>query len=207
MPVTVKIDFAKMIAIQRKLRHIPGATDKAIKRAAKRTSGHGFTQISKQITKFSNIKAAITKDKMSKGASGKNGAFVRLKKTGRLGVRHFKPKYDETGVKYQIGKKDKILFVAKAFSGPPITVDYSPDKIDIRKKRKRNVRQYIKWKGNAAVRVGKSRLPIVFVKGVSPAGFFSKRKMLQPTQTELQRFFYKRLQHEVDFILKQKRGT
>lgn len=205
--VELKADFAGMVAVEQKLRKIPGATEKAIKRASKRAAAKGETQIRQSITKQSNIKSAIVKKKTKKGPSGKVGAFVGLMKSGRLGVRHFKAKHVQQGVKYQVGKKDKWLLIPGSFQGPWTQATKAFNKKGQKLKKPKPVfvpRPYAKWMGNAAVRVGKSRLPIVFIKGVSPAGFFWKRKLLKPSQKEIQDFFYKRLRHEIKFILMKK---
>lgn len=207
LSVTIGGDVLGLVAAEQRLKHIPGATDKAIKRAAARTALRGTTGILKQITKTSNIKSAISKERIKKGKAGKLGQFVKLERSGRLGVRHFKAKFDETGVKYQIGKKDKWLHVPRAFSGPPVklTADGVTKKGKV--KVKRHVVHYIKWRGNGAVRKGKSRLPIVFVKGVSPIGWFTIKKLRRPTKFDLREFFNERLRHEIKFILNQKKGT
>lgn len=184
--VDIKANVGAMAELEFRLRKYPKEIDKVIKRAAKRAATHGQSKIAKEIRTKSNIKSGITKEKMSKGASGKLGSFVRLEKTGRLGVRNFKAKQTTEGVKYQIGKKDKWLMSPSAFQGPRVGV------------------MNRKWKGNAAKRVGKKRLPIIFLKGVSPAGFFSKRKLLKPSKADIQTFYEKRLRQEIRFVLMRK---
>lgn len=205
--VEIKADLSSLAMLEAGLKGMNKQIDKATKRASKRTASKGFTGIRKQITKLSNIKAAVTKDAMKKGSEGKTGAFIMLKKTPRLGVRHFKAQQDQKGVKYQIGKGDKWLYVPGAFQGPHAQATKAFEKKG-RKFIKLAEPQAIvvprinpKWKGNAAVRVGKSRLPIVFLKGVSPAGFFAKRKLVKPNRKEIVKFFQNRFQHELRFEL------
>jgi len=216
MPATIRVSFSQMRDIENKLRNIPKGLEKVLKRASKRASSFGKTLIAKSISKDSNIKSRIVKEKISTGNRGKRGAFVRMKKTGRLGIRNFKATQTNEGVKYRIEKRGKWLFVPKAFQGPTFEITQIGEMVKQGRKkvfqrlaepRKAYVTyQNPKWQGNAAVRLGKKRLPIVFVKGVSPAGYFAARKMLKPTTKQIETFFKKRIQTEVDFLLKQKSG-
>lgn len=81
---------------------------------------------------------------------------VTLKKEKRLGLRHFGARQDKRGVSYKISKTGGRQRVDGAFQGPV------PGAIRI------------KWKGNVFKRVGKERLPIVQLKGVSPYGAYVK---------------------------------
>lgn len=89
-------------------------------------------------------------------------AIVSLKKTKRLGLRHFGSKQDKRGVSYKISKKGGRQRVDGAFMGP------KPGAIRT------------KWKGNAFKRVGKDRLPIVQIKGVSVYGAYVKNDLAGP---------------------------
>ena len=89
-------------------------------------------------------------------------AIVSLKKTKRLGLRHFGAKQDKRGVSYKIGKKGGRQRVDGAFMGP------TPGAIRT------------KWKGNAFKRVGDKRLPIVQIKGVSAFGVYVKNNLEGP---------------------------
>jgi len=212
--ISIKGGTVELVAAEQMLAHIPGATEKAIKRATTRTASFANTRIARAITRGSNIKAAITREKLKKGKIGDSGAYVRLNKTGRLGIRHFKGVQTETGVMFRVGKKDKWLFVPRAFTGPTREVTKIGEMVKQGRKKvyqrlaeprkSYTTQQNPKWKGNAAVRIGRKRLPIVFVKGVSPAGYFVKNKLELPGKMEISDFFRKRLRHEILFILKPK---
>lgn len=207
--LAIKGGTLELIAAEQRLKEIPGATEKAIKRAAKRTALKGSTSIVKQITKTSNIKSGITKERIKKGGRGKVGQFIRVDKSGRLGIRHFKARWTREGVSYQVEKGGKRLLVGGSFQGAWTTATKIANKKGERLKKPKQVfvpRPNPKWDGNAAVRKGKSRLPIVFLKGVSPLGWFTIKKMKRPNKSKLAKFFNERLRHEIRFILKKKKG-
>jgi hypothetical protein len=83
---------------------------------------------------------------------------VSIAKTRRLGLRHFGAKQDKTGVSFKISKQGGRQRVQGAFQGPKPGV------------------MNVKWKGNAFRRVGKERLPIIHLRGVSAFGAYVKNK-------------------------------
>jgi len=89
-------------------------------------------------------------------------AIVTLKKTKRLGLRHFGARQDKRGVSYKISKKGGRKRVDGAFQGPRPGV------------------MKTSWKGNAFKRVGNERLPIVALKGVSAYGAYAKNELSGP---------------------------
>lgn len=89
-------------------------------------------------------------------------AIVSLRKTPRLGLRHFGARQDKRGVSFKIAKSGKRGRVNGAFMGPkPGAVKTS-------------------WRGNAFKRVGAGRLPIVQLKGVSAFGAYVKNNLAGP---------------------------
>lgn len=83
---------------------------------------------------------------------------VSLRKTPRLGLRHFGARQDKKGVSYKIAKAGGRQRVDGAFQGPrPGLIKAS-------------------WKGNAFKRTGAARLPIVQMRGVSAYGAYLKNK-------------------------------
>ncbi len=95
-------------------------------------------------------------------SAGSLQAVVTLKKTQRLGLRHFGAKQDKKGVSYKIDKKGGRQRVNGAFQGP------RPGLVNV------------KWKGNVFMRQGKSRLPIVHLQGVSAWGAYVKNNLEGP---------------------------
>lgn len=190
---------------------IPNAIPTAIRRATKRTASKGKTNIIRQITDASNIKPKIAKEKSRDFRFGSTGAAVELRKTGRLGIRHFKGTQDEQGVFWQVGKDDQYKFMPRGFTGPTRKISKIATVTGKGKNREYKrlespktgyiTDQSSKWKGNAFVRAGKKRLPIVKVMGVSPWGFFTRRKMTGPAVEDLTKHLRERLVHEAKFIL------
>jgi hypothetical protein len=89
-------------------------------------------------------------------------AVVSLRKTPRLGLRHFGARQDKRGVSFKISKQGGRNRVDGAFQGPKPGV------------------MNVKWKGNAFRRVGKERLPIIHIRGVSAFGAYVKNKFTKP---------------------------
>jgi hypothetical protein len=87
---------------------------------------------------------------------------VSIAKTRRLGLRHFGARQDKRGVSFKISKQGGRQRVDGAFQGPKPGV------------------MNVKWKGNAFRRIGKERLPIIHLRGVSAFGAYIKNKFTQP---------------------------
>lgn len=108
-------------------------------------------------------------------------AVVSLKKTPRLGLRHFGAKQDKRGVSYKIGKKGGKSRADGAFTGP------KPGAIRT------------KWRGNAFKRVGKNRLPIVQIKGVSAWGAYVKNELTGPQVAEVSAELSDQMERRINF--------
>ena len=91
---------------------------------------------------------------------------VSIAKTLRLGLRHFGARQDKRGVSFKISKQGGRQRVDGAFQGPKPGV------------------MNVKWKGNAFRRIGKERLPIIHLRGVSAFGAYVKNKF---TKTQIKR--------------------
>lgn len=117
----------------------------------------------------------ITKDASPESVAAK----VVLSKTARLGMRHFAAKQDKRGVSYKIAKNGGRKRVDGAFQGPRPGV------------------MKASWKGNAFKRSGKSRLPIVQIKGPSVFGAYVKNELtpvqLESTREELRKQIERRI--------------
>jgi len=131
-------------------------------------------------------KVAIPKDEVEKPLSiraqateGNLSAVVSLKETKRLGLRHFAARQDKRGVSYKISKTGGRKRVDGAFQGPKPGV------------------MRMKWKGNAFKRVGKSRLPIVQLKGVSAYGTYKKNEMAGPQVKTIEGELSKQLERRI----------
>ena len=131
-------------------------------------------------------KVAIPKDEVEKPLSiraqateGNLSAVVSLKETKRLGLRHFAARQDKRGVSYKISKAGGRKRVNGAFQGPKPGV------------------MKVGWKGNAFKRVGKSRLPIVQLKGVSAYGTYKKNEMAGPQVKTIEGELSKQLERRI----------
>jgi hypothetical protein len=98
----------------------------------------------------------------AKATADQPNTTVSIAKTRRLGLRHFGARQDGRGVSYKISKTGGRKRVNGAFQGP------KPGVMNIR------------WKGNAFQRVGKERLPIVHIRGVSAYGAYAKNELSGP---------------------------
>jgi len=107
-------------------------------------------------------------------------AVVSLKKTKRLGLRHFGARQDKRGVSYKIGKKGGRQRVDGAFQGPKPGV------------------MKTSWRGNAFKRVGESRLPIVQLKGVSAFGAYVKNDLDEPQVVAIESELSKQMERRIN---------
>jgi len=164
-----------MIAIEinsGQLAALKDAVGKAGKKFSKELAG-AINAVSKktklQIGRDIRATVALKKDESEKPISIRATAtpenlkaIVTLKKTKRLGLRHFGARQDKRGVSYKINKKGGRSRADGAFQGPKPGV------------------MKTSWKGNAFRRVGASRLPIVMLKGVSAYGAYAKNELSGP---------------------------
>lgn len=107
-------------------------------------------------------------------------AIVTLKKTKRLGLRHFGARQDKRGVSYKISKTGGRQRVDGAFQGPKPGV------------------MKMSWRGNAFKRVGESRLPIVQLKGVSAYGAYAKNELAGPQVTAIESELTKQMERRIN---------
>lgn len=164
-----------MIAIeinQTQLKRLIDATTKAKKKFRKELAA-AVNAVSKKtrLDMGRSVRATVNmkKDESEKPISVRSSAteqnlsaVVTLKKTPRLGLRHFGAKQNKKGVTYKISKSGGRSLAPGAFMGPkPGAVKTS-------------------WKGNAFRRVGKGRLPIIQIKGVSAYGVYVKNSLTGP---------------------------
>ena len=164
-----------MIAIQinaKQLKALQEAVGRAKKNFSKELAG-AINAVSKktklQIGRDIRATVAMKKDEAEKPLSirgtataEKLSATVTLRKTKRLGLRHFGAKQDKRGVTYKISKTGGRKRVDGAFQGPKPGV------------------MKMSWKGNAFKRVGKQRLPIIKLHAVSAFGAYAKNELSGP---------------------------
>ena len=163
--ISIEIDAKQLKALQK-------AVERSGKKFAKELAG-AINAVSKktklQIGRDIRATVAMPKAEAEKPLSIRGtateqnlSATVTLKKTKRLGLRHFGARQDKRGVSYKIDKQGGRKRVQGAFQGPKPGI------------------QKMSWKGNAFKRVGASRLPIVMLKGVSAYGAYAKNELSGP---------------------------
>ena len=164
-----------MIGIEidaKQLKKLRDAVNRSGKKFAKELAG-AINAVSKktklQIGRDIRATVAMKKDQAEKPLSIRGTATaenllatVTLKKTKRLGLRHFGARQDKRGVSYKIDKHGGRKRADSAFQGPRPGV------------------MKMSWKGNAFKRVGKERLPIIKLQGVSAFGAYAKNELSGP---------------------------
>jgi hypothetical protein len=148
-------------------------------------------QMGRDVRNTINLKKDEAEKPISIRASATEGslfAVVQLKKTPRLGMRHFGGKQDKRGVSYKIKKTGGRSRVDGAFSGPkPGVVKMS-------------------WKGNAFKRTGKGRLPIVQIKGVSAYGAYVKNNLAAPLVSDIESELMKQINRRINLNILRAEG-
>jgi hypothetical protein len=163
--ISIEIDAKQLkrlrIAVGKAKKNFGRELAAAINAVAKK----GRLEVGREVRKTINIK----KDESEKplkirgtATAERPTSTVSLDKTRRLGLRHFGAKQDARGVTYKIAKQGGRQRVEGAFQGPKPGV------------------MKMSWKGNAFRRAGKSRLPIIHLRGVSAFGAIAKNNLEKP---------------------------
>ena len=179
----------------RRLREAVGKSKKSIKKelagAINATSKKTKLQVGRDIRKTVNLKKDEAERPLSLRATATETnlvAVVSLKKTRRLGLRHFGARQDKRGVSYKIGKTGGRSRVDGAFQGPRPGV------------------MKMSWKGNAFKRIGKERLPIVMLKGVSAYGAYAKNDLEGPQVKEINAELSKQMERRINLNILRANG-
>jgi hypothetical protein len=179
----------------RRLREAVGKSKKNIKKelagAINSTSKKTKLQVGRDIRKTVNLKKDEAERPLSLRATATEAnlvAVVSLKKTPRLGLRHFGARQDKRGVSYKINKTGGRSRVNGAFQGPRPGV------------------MKMNWKGNAFKRVGKERLPIVMLKGVSAFGAYAKNELEGPQVKEINKELSKQMERRINLNILRANG-
>lgn len=181
-----------MIAIEiseKQIKRLREAVDKAGKKFPKEfaatindVSRKTKVKIGKDVRSVVAMKTAEAKKPISikgKATPGHLSATVSLKKTKRLGLQHFGARQDRRGVSYKISKQGGRQRVNGAFQGPKPGV------------------MKMSWKGNVFRRLGKSRLPIVKMLGVSAFGAYAKNELEKPQVDEINAEITKQIERRI----------
>ncbi len=162
--IGVEINTAQIARLETAVRNAGKSISKEISGALNQVSKKTKLNMGKGIRDVVAMNKSDSEQslKISAGATPQNlQVTVSLKKTRRLGLRHFGARQDAKGVSYKIGKGGGRKRVNGAFQGP------KPGVIKL------------SWRGNVFKRSGKARLPIYQLRGVSPFGAYVKNDLEQ----------------------------
>ena len=167
------------------------------------TSKKTKLQIGREIRATINLKKDESEKPLkitANATENKLEAVVSLKKTPRLGLRHFGAKQDQRGVSYKISKKGGRSRIDGAFQGPkPGVIKMS-------------------WKGNVFVRVGEKvkmtkgryqgqmRQRIEQRFGVSAYGAYKKNDLSGPQVKETQAELMKQMERRINLNILRANG-
>jgi hypothetical protein len=160
--IAVTVDAGQLARLRKAVdgagKKIPKELAMAVNKAAKGAT----VDISRRVRDKIVLAAKTTKESLKisgKATAERPQTTVTVKETKRLGLRHFKAQQVATGTTYKISKSGGKQLAVGAFQGPKPGI------------------QKLSWKGNAFRRVGKARLPIMRLSGVSPYGVVKKNDM------------------------------
>jgi hypothetical protein len=160
-------------------------------------------QMGRDVRNTINLKKDEAEKPISIRASAAEGslfAVVQLKKTPRLGLRHFGARQDKRGVSYKISKHGGRARIDGAFQGPKPGV-IKPS-----------------WKGNVFARVGgnvkmtkgryqgKMRQQIEQKKGVSAYGAYVKNNLAAPLVSDIESELMKQINRRINLNILRAEG-
>lgn len=180
MDIRIDFDKAQLFAVKARLAAIKASVPKVLAAAVNDTAKQQKTKISTRIRERVNIKKKDIDPHINfRRATPSNPECVlRLSKTSRIGLKYFGAKQTKQGVTYSIAKGGGRK-LAKGVFGPKIP----------------------RLGGQVYKRVGKKRLPIRKLRGVSPWGVFVKAGMenvtLYSAKVDLQNNLERRVRLEL----------
>jgi len=189
----VSVDSASVASLKKAIEGTARTLRKEIRIALNATAKKAKSLTNKEIrTELANITASnidyTMKVHLSDGESDLT-ASLEVKKTDRLSLRHFKPRQIKAGTSYQISKTKGRRTVVGAFQGPRVGL------------------MKASWRGNAFRRAGKSRLPIIKLRGPSPWGVMTAGKKTGPSEALIDAELKKQIERRVRFITLKKAGA
>lgn len=181
--IALELNQSQVARLEQAVTAAGKSMSKELAQAINATSKKTKLGMGRQVRETVTLKKAESEKPLSIRAQATPGslqAIVSLKKTPRLGLRHFGAKQDKRGVSYRIGKKGGRSRVNGAFQGPKPGV------------------MKTSWRGNAFKRVGKGRLPIVHIKGVSAWGAYVKNNLTGPQVAEVTAELSKQMERRIN---------
>lgn len=192
--INVSVDARKLDEVTRLLADVKNGVPKALVGAINDTARQTVTQISKAIREKVNIKKKDIDPHIRRttATAGRMSARITLSESKRLGLKYFGAREygakgrgvqrQAGGVSYQIDKRGGRKRIPGAFEGPP------------------------RLGGQIFKRLGKKRLPIRKLQGISPWGAFVMSGMRRKTQAEALALLEKNIDRRVNFLLLKQSG-
>lgn len=181
--LSIDVDTKQMDALSQAVRRAGKSVRKELAAAINQVSRKTKRDMGKQIRTEVTLKKKESEKPLSirgKASTERLQVTVSLKKTPRLGLRHFGARQDKRGVSYKISKKSGRSRVDGAFQGPKPRV------------------MKLSWRGNVFKRQGKARLPIVQIKGVSPYGVYQKNNLAAPQAETVGKELTKQIERRIN---------
>ena len=181
--IAIEINAKQLVSLRKATGEAKKSFSKELASAINQVSKKTKLQIGRAIRDTINMKKDESEKPLSIRANATENnltAIVSLKKTPRLGLRHFGARQDKRGVSYKISKNGGRGRVDGAFQGPRPGV------------------MKTSWKGNAFKRTGNKRLPIVQIKGVSAYGAFVKNNLTQPRVAFVRDELHKQIERRIN---------
>lgn len=188
----VRIDSSQIARMKAAIENTGRQLRKELAIAVNATAAKSKSIIAKEIGKELAVAQKDIKTTISQSRRAGEldiSATVEVKKEKRLGLNKFGARQTKKGVSYKVSKSKGRSFIPGAFQGPkPGLMKAS-------------------WKGNAFKRVGKSRKPIVKLKGPSTWGVFVVGKKIGPSTAETETELKKQVDRRIRFLLLKQAGT
>ena len=186
--ITIDIDASQITRLEEAVARAGKNIAKEVAAAINKVSKKTRLDMGGQVRDVIAIKKAESEKPIKVVATATAGslqALVRLKKTDRLGLRHFKARQDKKGVSYKIatkGKRERVdgAFLIAKFGGNAF----------IRKGAK-----IIASKGRYR---GKLRQPIVQLNGVSVYGAYRHHKLALPLEADVLAELHKQIERRIN---------
>lgn len=143
----------------------------------------------KDVTKELAVKQKTVKKEIRRKKKSKTSVEVELSKSARIPLRDFGARQTRKGVSYRISKTSGRKVVHGAFQGPKPGIKHG------------------KWNGRVFKRVGKSRLPIVQLRGPSPWGVVVHKNRLPSITAQVNDELKKQIAERIRYLKLKKSGA
>lgn len=137
--------------------------------------------IARDVTQSINLPQKTVIKSLNAKRNSDGTSSVVLTKENQIALKYFGPKQTAAGVRVKVNKKSGFKTIPGAFMGPKPGI------------------QLISMRGHVFKRRGKKRLPLRYLSGVSPYGYFRKSNRVMPIRDEIQLEFLKQLNRRIRY--------